>query len=76
MATPEGAPIPRQYPSSFAKTLGIIYREEGPRALFAGVVPRVLWISLGGAVFLGVYEAAKKTLAGAAPGPEAELKRD
>ena len=24
--------------------------------LFAGVVPRVLWISLGGFVFLGAYE--------------------
>ena len=71
-APAEGAPIPRQYPSSFSKTLGIIYREEGPRVLFAGVVPRVMWISLGGAVFLGVYEAAKKALAG----PVAELKRD
>ena len=24
--------------------------------LFSGVVPRVLWISVGGAIFLGVYE--------------------
>lgn len=30
--------------------------------LFSGVVPRVIWISLGGAVFLGVYEAVKKAL--------------
>ncbi|KZT37866.1 mitochondrial carrier [Sistotremastrum suecicum HHB10207 ss-3] len=35
-----------------------IYLEEGMRALFAGVVPRTLWISAGGAVFLGVYEWA------------------
>ncbi|KAJ7052942.1 S-adenosylmethionine transporter [Mycena amicta] len=35
-----------------------IYTTEGPRALFAGVVPRTLWISAGGAVFLGVYEWA------------------
>ncbi|KAB5591086.1 Carrier, S-adenosylmethionine transporter [Ceratobasidium theobromae] len=33
-----------------------IYRTEGMQALFAGVVPRTLWISAGGAVFLGVWE--------------------
>ncbi|ORY55736.1 S-adenosylmethionine transporter [Leucosporidium creatinivorum] len=58
------APPPRQYPTSIFTTLGIIYREEGVRVLFSGVAPRVIWISLGGAVFLGVYEAAKKTLEG------------
>lgn len=50
----------KYYPSSLSKTLGIIFAEEGPRALFAGVVPRVAWISLGGAVFLGVYERVKQ----------------
>ncbi|KAG8733092.1 S-adenosylmethionine transporter [Ceratobasidium sp. 414] len=33
-----------------------IYRTEGAGALFSGVVPRTLWISAGGAVFLGVWE--------------------
>jgi len=33
-----------------------IYAQEGMKALFAGVVPRTMWISAGGAVFLGVYE--------------------
>ncbi|GJE91701.1 S-adenosylmethionine transporter [Phanerochaete sordida] len=33
-----------------------IYQKEGAKALFAGVVPRTMWISAGGAVFLGVYE--------------------
>ncbi|TFK52171.1 S-adenosylmethionine transporter [Heliocybe sulcata] len=33
-----------------------IYATEGMGALFSGVVPRTLWISAGGAVFLGVYE--------------------
>lgn len=33
-----------------------IYHVEGVSALFAGVVPRTMWISAGGAVFLGVYE--------------------
>jgi len=35
-----------------------IYVSEGVNALFAGVIPRTLWISAGGAVFLGVYEWA------------------
>jgi len=39
-----------------------IYASEGIKALFAGVVPRTLWISAGGAVFLGVYEQAVQTL--------------
>lgn len=52
------------YPPSLPKTVAIIYREEGIKALFSGVGPRVLWISLGGAVFLGVYEGVKSGLRG------------
>ena len=40
-----------------------IYVNEGPRALFSGVIPRTMWISAGGAVFLGVYEWAVRALA-------------
>lgn len=58
------------------QTLRIIYREEGVKALFSGVVPRVIWISLGGAVFLGVYEAAKHTLNGSAAVSEDVARRD
>ena len=39
-----------------------IYQIEGFPALFAGVVPRTMWISAGGAVFLGVYEWAVHSL--------------
>ncbi|KAL6303917.1 S-adenosylmethionine transporter [Sparassis latifolia] len=39
-----------------------IYLTEGVSALFAGVVPRTLWISAGGAVFLGAYEWTVHTL--------------
>lgn len=35
-----------------------ILRESGPRVFFAGIGPRVLWISAGGAVFLGSYQWA------------------
>ena len=31
-------------------------------SLFAGVVPRTLWIALGGSIFLGVYDAAQLLL--------------
>ncbi|GAA5911886.1 hypothetical protein JCM6882_005231 [Rhodosporidiobolus microsporus] len=65
----EGARIP-----SLPSTLRLILAHEGPSALFRGVVPRVLWISGGGAVFLGVYEAAKKVLSPPQPSPAAVLK--
>lgn len=35
-----------------------IYFAQGITGLFAGIVPRVLWISIGGAIFLGVYDKA------------------
>ncbi|KAF8962999.1 mitochondrial carrier domain-containing protein [Flammula alnicola] len=49
---------------SLPSRLRTIYITEGPKALFAGVVPRTLWISAGGAVFLGVYEWAVHGLMG------------
>jgi len=39
-----------------------IIEEEGPSALLRGIGPRILWISAGGAVFLGAYELAKDVL--------------
>ncbi|CAL1541950.1 unnamed protein product [Lymnaea stagnalis] len=36
-----------------------VVREKGIRGLFSGVVPRVIWISIGGSIFLGVYEKVK-----------------
>ena len=47
---------------SLATRLREIYAREGLKALFAGVVPRCLWISAGGAVFLGAYEWSVQTL--------------
>lgn len=40
-------------------TLQSVYAKEGVKGLFAGVTPRVMWISIGGAVFFGMYEKAK-----------------
>ena len=39
-------------------TLANIAKSEGISALFAGIKPRVMWISIGGYVFFGVYNAA------------------
>ena len=41
-----------------------ILRESGPAAFVAGMGPRVLWISVGGAVFLGSYQWAYNELRG------------
>jgi solute carrier family 25 S-adenosylmethionine transporter 26 len=41
-----------------------ILRESGPRAFFAGLGPRILWISAGGAVFLGSYQWAYNAMNG------------
>ncbi|EDV92849.1 S-adenosylmethionine mitochondrial carrier protein homolog [Drosophila grimshawi] len=39
-----------------------IYMERGLSGLFAGVVPRVLWITLGGAFFFGFYDLTTRLL--------------
>lgn len=41
-----------------------IWGDNGPRAFFAGIGPRVLWISAGGAIFLGSYQWAYNNLSG------------
>jgi len=47
-------PSKQQVPS-IGTRLRQIYVQEGVKALSAGVIPRTMWISAGGAVF-GVYE--------------------
>jgi solute carrier family 25 S-adenosylmethionine transporter 26 len=41
-----------------------IMRDSGPRAFFAGIGPRIMWISIGGAIFLGSYQWAFNALEG------------
>ncbi|KAK4574628.1 S-adenosylmethionine transporter [Recurvomyces mirabilis] len=41
-----------------------IWREEGGKAFFSGIGPRTMWISIGGAVFLGSYQWASNLLGG------------
>jgi solute carrier family 25 S-adenosylmethionine transporter 26 len=49
---------------SALKMLRQILRDSGPRALFAGIGPRTLWISAGGAIFLGSYQLGINALGG------------
>lgn len=41
-----------------------ILRTEGYRVFFSGIGPRTMWISIGGAVFLGSYQWASNVLGG------------
>jgi len=52
---------PGQY-SGFLNCVASVTAEEGLAVLFQGVVPRVVMISIGGAVFFGAYETTKKLL--------------
>lgn len=61
MPGPDGVTPPRQpSPSvlSFGPRLAAIFRNEGAKALFGGWIPRTTAISMGGAVFLGIYDLA------------------
>lgn len=49
---------------SALKLFAQIWRQEGSKALFSGIGPRTMWISIGGAVFLGSYQWASNLLAG------------
>ncbi|KAK0741782.1 mitochondrial carrier domain-containing protein [Apiosordaria backusii] len=48
---------------SMFKVMTDILRENGIRPFFAGIGPRVMWISIGGAIFLGSYQWAVNTFA-------------
>lgn len=39
-----------------------VYAQHGLPGLYAGVVPRTIWITIGGAVFFGAYEKVKNLL--------------
>ena len=49
--------------AGWSDALARIAREEGVGALFRGVHVRVAWISVGGAIFFGAYEEARRALA-------------
>lgn len=57
MLAKKGSPLAK---GQVLPVLRVIWIEKGLHGLFAGLVPRVLWISAGGAIFLGVYEKTKE----------------
>ncbi|CAK7270503.1 S-adenosylmethionine transporter [Sporothrix epigloea] len=54
-----------------------ILAEQGPKAFFAGLGPRVTWISIGGAIFLGSYQGVVNFVSArkGAPNDEASTTR-
>lgn len=42
--------------------INTIRKEEGVLVFFSGIGPRTIWISAGGAIFLGMYETVKYVL--------------
>ncbi|KAF2772690.1 mitochondrial carrier [Teratosphaeria nubilosa] len=55
--------LAKERQSVFALTARI-WREEGCKVFFSGIGPRTMWISIGGAVFLGSYQWASNLLGG------------
>jgi solute carrier family 25 S-adenosylmethionine transporter 26 len=47
---------------SMVEIVRTILKENGIRPFFAGIGPRVMWISAGGAIFLGSYQWAVNSL--------------
>lgn len=56
--------------TSLGKVIVKIYREEGAAVFFSGVGPRTMWISAGGAIFLGMYETVHSLLSNNFPTSE------
>lgn len=54
--------------TSVAEVVVGILRQHGVRPFFAGIGPRVAWISVGGAVFLGSYQWVVNALERGRPG--------
>ena len=53
-----------------------IWRAEGWRGFFRGFAPRVAWISVGGAIFLGTYQWAWNTLGAEGGGGGGRVRYD
>ena len=48
--------------SRIIKEFGNIYRDEGMGGLFSGAGARVVYLIVGGTVYFGVYEYARKVI--------------
>lgn len=52
---------------NISQALRSIWRKDGLKGLFSGAIPRVLWIAIGGAIFLGGYEKTVQLVEGSSP---------
>lgn len=68
LMTQTGRPASERY-AGWADAARRIHAEEGWGGLFAGIRPRVTWIALGGAVFIGSFEELKRRLSPPQPPP-------
>lgn len=59
--------LSRDASMSILKVLKEVAGKEGAAGLFSGIVPRVTWISIGGAVFFGAYEYSKQFFSSVIP---------
>ncbi|CAO1405176.1 unnamed protein product [Diamesa serratosioi] len=50
--------------TSIPRIVKSIYREKGMKGLFAGFIPRVMWITIGGAIFFGFYDLTSRLVQG------------
>lgn len=61
LMTQTGRPANERY-AGWMDAMRRIPAEEGAAVLFSGVRPRVMWISFGGAIFIGSFEELKRRL--------------
>uniref|UniRef100_A0A1I7XRC6 Mitochondrial 2-oxodicarboxylate carrier n=1 Tax=Heterorhabditis bacteriophora TaxID=37862 RepID=A0A1I7XRC6_HETBA len=52
---PQPSPLVRKYNGAF-QSINLIYREEGLRTLYKGLLPKIMRLGPGGAIMLIVYE--------------------
>ena len=60
MLADSGSELAKKQSASLA--ISIVFKENGLSGLFSGILPRVTWISVGGALFLGIYELSVSKL--------------
>ncbi len=61
MTQTQGSAAAPRY-TGWVDALSRIIRDEGALTLFRGIHVRVTWISVGGALFFGAYEEARRFL--------------
>ena len=56
------ADLPKSQRYGVVQTFRRLTQQEGYLRLFAGALPRTLWISIGGAIWFGAFEEYRRQL--------------